>query len=76
MAEGSDGAHQTPTHDIIAVLEGELTLIMGNGDSANLHAGDVVIQLSGMHRWSNPTEQPARIFFVSLPSAPVPERAS
>jgi hypothetical protein len=68
MAEGKDGAHRTPTHDIITVVEGALTLIMDNGDSADLGPGDVVIQLSGMHRWSNRTEQPARIFFVSLPA--------
>lgn len=66
-AGGEDGMHETPTFDVIVVVSGELHLIMGNGDRAELHAGDVAVQLAGAHRWSNVTDEPARMFIVHVP---------
>jgi hypothetical protein len=67
-ADREDGMHETPTFDVIAVVAGEVCLIMENGDRAELRHGDVAVQLAGMHRWSNVTDQPAQIFLVHLPA--------
>lgn len=62
----SSGMHRTPTLDFVTVLEGELTLTMGDGSSVALSAGDTVVQGAGRHRWGNPTERPAVISVVQL----------
>ena len=68
MQSGAEaGMHQTPTFDIVIVESGALHLVMENGDTAELRQADVVVQLGGMHRWSNVTDEPARIFVVSIP---------
>ena len=36
--------HATPTHDVIVVLDGELTLELDGGDQIDLMRGDVVVQ--------------------------------
>ena len=44
--------HRTETVDYAVVLEGEITLLLDEGD-VQLKAGDVVIQRGTSHAWSN-----------------------
>lgn len=52
--------HATPTVDYIVVLEGELALVLDEGETI-VRAGDVVVQNATRHAWSNRTDKPARI---------------
>ncbi len=63
---GEGGLHRTPSFDLLTVVSGRLTLWMSNGDSARVAAGDVVVQLAGMHRWSNETNEDAVLFLVHV----------
>jgi mannose-6-phosphate isomerase-like protein (cupin superfamily) len=49
--------HQTPTLDYIIILSGELWLIMDEGETL-LKPGDMVIQRSTNHAWSNRSSLP------------------
>ena len=59
------GMHTTPTVDYGVVLEGEIVLDLGAGESA-LRAGDVVVQNGTRHAWRNPGTGPATVFFVMV----------
>ena len=58
--------HTTPTVDYGVVLEGEIVLDLGAGESALLRAGDVVVQNGTRHAWRNPGTSPATVFFVMV----------
>ena len=62
----SPGMHTTPTVDYGVVLEGEIVLDLGAGESALLRAGDVVVQNGTRHAWRNPGTSPATVFFVMV----------
>jgi len=47
------GFHQTPTLDVIIVLEGELVLELDDGEQRVLGAGDSVVLNGVRHRWHN-----------------------
>lgn len=49
--------HQTDTLDYIIILEGEVYLILDEGETL-LKAGDIVIQRGTNHAWSNRSNQP------------------
>lgn len=66
-----EGMHQTPTIDFIQVLEGELWLLMPNGEEAHLRAGDVVVQRGTVHTWRNRSDKPTHYFAVMV-SATLP----
>jgi len=70
-----EGMHQTPTIDLIQVLEGELWLLLPNGEEAHLFPGDMVVQRGTVHAWRNRTDRPTRYFAVML-SATLPEGQS
>lgn len=55
--------HRTETVDYGIVLEGEVTLILDDGETI-VRAGDVVIQRGTSHAWANRTSSNARIAFV------------
>ncbi|MFT4067761.1 cupin domain-containing protein [Paraburkholderia sp.] len=55
--------HQTRTVDYGILLEGEVWLVLDDGET-RLSPGDVVIQRGTRHAWSNRTECPARMAFV------------
>ena len=57
--------HRTETVDYAVVLEGEITLIMDEGD-VKLKAGDVVIQRGTNHAWRNHTDKPTRMLYVLM----------
>jgi hypothetical protein len=62
--------HRTESIDYAVVLEGEITLLVDEGE-ATLRAGDVAIQRATAHAWSNRTDKVARVMFVLVGTAPV-----
>ena len=57
--------HRTETIDYGIVLEGEITLIMDEGETV-VRAGDIVIQRGTNHGWANRGKVPCRIVFVLI----------
>ncbi len=57
--------HRTETVDYGLVLEGEVVLIMDEGETT-VRAGDIVIQRGTNHGWSNRTDRNCRIAFVLI----------
>jgi mannose-6-phosphate isomerase-like protein (cupin superfamily) len=55
--------HRTETVDYGIVLEGELVLIMDEGETT-VKAGDIVVQRGTNHGWANRSEHNCRIAFV------------
>jgi hypothetical protein len=74
VEHGEGGMHRTPTFDLITVLSGRLRLVLSNGEDVVVDQGDIVVQLAGMHRWSNETDEPAVLSMVHVrpPSSPGP----
>jgi quercetin dioxygenase-like cupin family protein len=51
---GSTGWHGTPyITDYLVAVAGELTMVAEDGASTVVRAGDMLVQLGGLHRWSN-----------------------
>lgn len=66
--KGSDrhaSFHRTETLDYGIVLEGELVLIMDEGETT-VRAGDIVIQRGTNHGWANRSDKPCRIAFILI----------
>lgn len=57
--------HRTETIDYGIVLEGEITLIMDEGEAV-VSAGDIVIQRGTNHGWANRGKVPCRIAFILI----------
>ena len=57
--------HRTETVDYAVVLEGEITLILDEGD-VNLKAGDIVIQRGTSHAWSNRSGKMVKMLYVLI----------
>jgi ethanolamine utilization protein EutQ (cupin superfamily) len=57
--------HRTETLDYGIVLEGELVLIMDEGETT-VWAGDIVVQRGTNHGWANRTDKPCRIAFILI----------
>jgi hypothetical protein len=57
--------HRTQTIDYGIVLEGELVLILDEGETT-VRAGDIVIQRGTNHGWSNRTNANCRIAFILI----------
>jgi len=57
--------HRTETIDYGIVLEGEITLIMDEGETV-AHAGDIVIQRGTNHGWANRANRNCRIAFILI----------
>jgi mannose-6-phosphate isomerase-like protein (cupin superfamily) len=55
--------HRTETIDYGIVISGEVTLVLDKG-TADLKAGDVVIQRGTNHAWANRSDKPCRMLFV------------
>jgi mannose-6-phosphate isomerase-like protein (cupin superfamily) len=51
-AEDVSGVHRTDTLDYLVVLQGEVTLIVGDRE-VTLHPGDAVVQGGVEHDWEN-----------------------
>jgi mannose-6-phosphate isomerase-like protein (cupin superfamily) len=67
------GMHVTDTIDYIAVIRGEITLVLEEGEQ-ELHAGDVVVDRGVPHAWENRGIDPAVIVVVLVDAAPLPHR--
>lgn len=57
--------HRTETIDYGIILEGEITLIMDEGE-VTVSAGDIVVQRGTNHGWSNRSDKNCRIAFVLI----------
>ncbi|MEO9633388.1 MAG: cupin domain-containing protein [Parasphingorhabdus sp.] len=57
--------HRTETIDYGIVLDGELVLIMDEGE-ATVGAGDIIVQRGTNHGWSNRTDKNCRIAFILI----------
>jgi hypothetical protein len=57
--------HRTETIDYGIVLEGEVTLLMDEGETV-VRAGDIVIQRGTNHGWSNRSGRNCRIAFILI----------
>lgn len=57
--------HRTETVDYGIVLEGELVLIVDEGETT-VRAGDIVIQRGTNHGWANRSDKPCRIAFILI----------
>lgn len=64
--------HRTETIDYGIVLDGELTLIVDDGETV-VRAGDIVIQRGTNHGWANRSDRPCRIAFILIDGAFDPE---
>jgi hypothetical protein len=60
--------HKTETVDYGIMLEGELVLIMDEGETV-IRPGDIVIQRGTNHGWANRSGKPCRICFVLIDGA-------
>ncbi|WP_321396785.1 cupin domain-containing protein [Emcibacter sp.] len=65
--EGSRHAfmHRTETIDYGIVLEGELVLIMDEGETT-VRTGDIVVQRGTNHGWANRSDKNCRIVFILI----------
>lgn len=57
--------HRTESIDYAILLEGELTMLLDEGE-VTLKPGDVVVQVGTNHAWSNRSDKPARICYVLI----------
>lgn len=63
--------HRTQSIDYGIILEGEVDMVLDNGETHRLRRGDVAIQRATIHQWCNPTDKWARVVFILLDSAPL-----
>ncbi len=64
--------HRTETIDYGIVLEGELVLIMDEGETT-VYPGDIVIQRGTNHGWANRSDRNCRIAFILIDGQFAPE---
>lgn len=64
--------HRTETVDYGIVLEGELVLIVDEGETV-VRAGDIVIQRGTNHGWANRSDRNCRIAFILIDGVFDPE---
>ena len=57
--------HRTETIDYGIVLEGEIVLILDEGETT-VRAGDIVIQRGTNHGWANRSDRNCRIAFILI----------
>ena len=57
--------HRTETIDYGIVLEGEIVLVVDQGETT-VRAGDIVIQRGTNHGWANRSDKPCRIAFILI----------
>ena len=67
-ASAHPGMHRTRSVDYAVVMEGEIDMVLDEGE-VHLAAGDVLVQQGTNHAWVNRGERPCRIAFVLLDAA-------
>ncbi len=70
-SDSRPGMHTTRTIDYMVVLDGEVTLLLDEGE-VTLHKYDTVVQRGTAHHWENRGTEPARLAFVLLDAQPLP----
>lgn len=66
----SHGLHRTDTIDYVICIAGEITMLLDDGGSVKLRAGDVLIQRGTNHGWVNEGSVPCRLAVVLLDGNP------
>jgi mannose-6-phosphate isomerase-like protein (cupin superfamily) len=66
--------HRTESIDYGIVIEGEMTLVLDDGE-VDLKPGSVVIQRGTNHAWANRSGKPCRMLFVLIDGQYAPEIA-
>lgn len=61
VGENPAGMHQTDSVDLIIVLAGAVTLVVGEGGEVELAAGDVLVQGGNLHHWANRSDAPCTL---------------
>lgn len=67
--------HRTESIDYGVVIEGELTLVLDEGE-VTLRPGSVVVQRGTNHAWANRSDRPCRMLFVLVDGAYAPDIAA
>lgn len=70
--KGHARMHRTETVDYGIVLDGEITLIVDEGETV-ARAGDIVVQRGANHGWANRSGRPCRIAFILIDGVFDPE---
>ena len=65
------GMHRTRSIDYAIVLEGEIEMLLDEGE-VHLQAGDVLVQQGTNHAWVNRGTTPCRIAFVLIDAKEIP----
>ena len=65
------GMHRTRSVDYAVVMDGEIDMILDDGE-VHLAAGDVLVQQGTDHAWVNRGERPCRIAFVLIDAEELP----
>ena len=65
------GMHRTRSIDYAIVLEGEIDMLLDDGE-VHLQAGDVLVQQGTNHAWVNRSSAPCRIAFVLIDARKIP----
>jgi quercetin dioxygenase-like cupin family protein len=63
--------HRTDSVDYAVVMSGEIDMVLDNGHTTHLKAGDVVVQRGTIHNWQNTGTEPCVIAFVLVDAKPV-----
>ena len=68
--------HATDSIDYLICLEGSIDMLLDEGASVHLEAGDVLIQRATAHGWRNSSGKPCRLaFFLVDARGRIPRRA-
>ena len=68
------GFHTTNTIDYCILVSGEIYALLDEGERL-MKAGDVLIQRGTIHKWSNRSQQPARLAIVMIDSLPLKDNS-
>jgi quercetin dioxygenase-like cupin family protein len=58
--------HRTNTIDYEYIVSGRIDLLMEDGSAITLEAGDVNVQLGGVHQWWNRYQEPCVLLVVMV----------
>jgi quercetin dioxygenase-like cupin family protein len=71
LAPGAKGKmHRTNTVDLVICLEGEIEMLLPDS-SVRLKAGEILIQQSTIHAWTNPGKVRARLAITLIDAVPL-----
>ena len=71
LAPGAKGnMHRTNTVDLVICLEGEIEMLLPDS-SVRLKAGEILIQQSTIHAWTNPGAVRARLAITLIDAVPL-----